>query len=186
MPPERAIDHATQVCRWSRIPHSQGSVHPDLKPGDIWLTADGTAKIGDFGLAVAIDRSRLAQEDIIVGTVSYMPREQAMGGEVTCRSCPYSMGAMPDQIRMNLFVVLETMTIFGGSDLATHRAFVDLRGWLPALKFVGMATLFTGIGLSLATIVLVAALAVQSAAGHPVLEAGGETAHPESSAAEDH
>ncbi len=53
--------------------HSKGIAHRELKPGDIWLTADGTAKIGDLGLAVAIDRYRLTQEDIMVGTVSYMP-----------------------------------------------------------------------------------------------------------------
>ena len=73
MPLERAIDNATQVCRRLESAHSHGIVHRDLNPGDIWLTADGTAKIGDLGLAVAIGPSRLAQEDIMVGTVSYMP-----------------------------------------------------------------------------------------------------------------
>ena len=43
-------------------------VHLDLKPGNHWLTSDGTARIGDFGLAVAIDRSRLTQEGMMVGT----------------------------------------------------------------------------------------------------------------------
>src|SRR5207249_2473060 len=54
----------------------------------------GTAKIGDFGLAVATDRSRLTQSGLMVGTVSYMPPEQAMGGEVTPRSDLYALGAM--------------------------------------------------------------------------------------------
>ena len=47
----------------------QGIVHRDLKPGNVRLTADGTAKIGDFGLAVAIDRSCLTQQGMMVGTV---------------------------------------------------------------------------------------------------------------------
>jgi serine/threonine-protein kinase len=52
------------------------------------------AKIGDFGLAVAIDRSRLNTEGMMVGTVSYMPPEQTMGGAVTPKSDLYSLGAM--------------------------------------------------------------------------------------------
>src|SRR5205823_3548419 len=64
------------------------------KPGNVWLTADGVAKIGDFGLAVSLDRSRLTQAGMMVGTVSYMPPEQAMGGEVIPRSDLYSLGAM--------------------------------------------------------------------------------------------
>src|SRR5204862_910826 len=59
-----------------------------------WLTADGTAKLGDFGLAVALDRSRLTQAGMMVGTVSYMPPEQATGAEVTPRSDLYSLGCM--------------------------------------------------------------------------------------------
>src|SRR5206468_3118860 len=52
------------------------------------------AKIGDFGLAMAVDRTRLTQAGMMVGTVSYMPPEQATGGEVTPRSDLYSLGCM--------------------------------------------------------------------------------------------
>ena len=94
LPLEQAIKIAEESCRGLEFAHSRGIVHRDLKPGNVWLTSDGTAKIGDFGLAVALDRSRLTTEGMMVGTVSYMPPEQAMGGEVTPRSDLYSLGAM--------------------------------------------------------------------------------------------
>ena len=94
LPLEQAIEIAKETCRGLEFAHSRGIVHRDLKPGNVWLTENGVAKIGDFGLAVAIDRSRLTTEGMMVGTVSYMPPEQAMGGEVTPRSDLYSLGAM--------------------------------------------------------------------------------------------
>ncbi|MBM4420738.1 MAG: hypothetical protein FJ034_03960 [Chloroflexi bacterium] len=90
----RALDIATSVARGLAFAHERGIVHRDLKPGNVWLTADGTAKIGDFGLAVAEGRSRLTQHGMMVGTFAYMPPEQALGGEATPRSDLYSLGAM--------------------------------------------------------------------------------------------
>jgi tetratricopeptide (TPR) repeat protein len=94
VPLETARQIANQTCQALEYAHAKGIVHRDLKPGNVWLTADGTAKLGDFGLAVALDRSRLTQAGMMVGTVSYMPPEQATGGDVTPRSDLYSLGAM--------------------------------------------------------------------------------------------
>ena len=94
LPLEQAIGIALQTCRGLEFAHSRGIVHRDLKLGNVWLTSDGIAKIGDFGLAVALDRSRLTTEGMMVGTVSYMPPEQAMGGDVSPKSDLYSLGAM--------------------------------------------------------------------------------------------
>ncbi|MEX1255963.1 MAG: protein kinase [Dehalococcoidia bacterium] len=88
----KAIEISEQVCAALEHAHSHAVIHRDLKPGNIWLDADGSAKLGDFGLAVAIDRSRLTREGMMVGTTSYMPPEQAVGGEVTPRSDLYSLG----------------------------------------------------------------------------------------------
>ena len=75
LPLVQTIDLAMQMCRGLEFAHSKGIVHRDLKPGNIWLTSDSStgseravARIGDFGLAVALDRSRLTQEGMMVGT----------------------------------------------------------------------------------------------------------------------
>jgi tetratricopeptide (TPR) repeat protein len=94
LPLDKAIDIVKAVCKGLEFAHSKGIVHRDLKPGNVWLTEDGTAKIGDFGLAVAIDLSRLTRSGMMVGTVSYMPPEQALGGKVTTKADLYSLGAM--------------------------------------------------------------------------------------------
>jgi tetratricopeptide (TPR) repeat protein len=94
LPIEQAVGIAKAICRGLEYAHSKGIIHRDIKPGNVWLSADGTAKIGDFGLALAVDLSRLTQPGMMVGTVTYMPPEQAMGGKVTAKADLYSVGAM--------------------------------------------------------------------------------------------
>src|SRR5437870_9727960 len=89
-----AMQIAWQVVQGLSHAHNRGIIHRDLKPGNIWLTEDGTAKIGDFGLAVALDRSRLTMEGMMVGTVAYMPPEQALGRQPDARSDLYSLGCV--------------------------------------------------------------------------------------------
>jgi tetratricopeptide (TPR) repeat protein len=90
----RSIEIATDTLRGLQFAHEKGIIHRDIKPANVWMTDDGTAKVGDYGLAIATDRSRLTQEKMMVGTVSYMPPEQATGGEITPKADLYSLGAM--------------------------------------------------------------------------------------------
>jgi tetratricopeptide (TPR) repeat protein len=94
LPIEQAVGIAKAICRGLEYAHGKGIIHRDIKPGNVWLSADGTVKIGDFGLALAVDLSRLTQSGMMVGTVTYMPPEQAMGGKLTAKADLYSLGAM--------------------------------------------------------------------------------------------
>jgi len=94
LPIEQAVGIAKAVCKGLEYAHGNGIIHRDIKPGNVWLSADGTVKIGDFGLALAVDLSRLTHEGMMVGTYYYMPPEQAMGGDITARADLYSLGAM--------------------------------------------------------------------------------------------
>ncbi len=96
LPVDRALEVASDVASGLHFVHSQGVVHRDLKPANIWLTEDGRAKVGDFGIALWLDRTRLTMDGgaMLRGTVSYMPPEQVLGTEVTQSSDLYALGAL--------------------------------------------------------------------------------------------
>jgi class 3 adenylate cyclase len=94
LPVDEALSVTEQVCAALAHAHAHGIVHRDLKPGNVWLAADGAVQLGDFGLAVSLERTRMTQEGTMVGTATYMPPEQAVGGDVGPRSDLYSLGAM--------------------------------------------------------------------------------------------
>jgi class 3 adenylate cyclase len=94
LPIDEALRIAVEVRHALEHAHSRGIIHRDLKPGNIWLTEGRTAKLGDFGLAMAVDRSRVTVAGMMLGTVAYMPPEQALGREADARSDLYSWGCV--------------------------------------------------------------------------------------------
>jgi eukaryotic-like serine/threonine-protein kinase len=106
---ERALRIAADVCRALEHAHSRGIVHRDLKPANVWLAEDGSARLGDFGLAATDQRSRAAVEGMLVGTVAYLPPEQALGRASDRRSDLYSLGAF-------LYEMLTGQPPFPGDD----------------------------------------------------------------------
>jgi eukaryotic-like serine/threonine-protein kinase len=79
-PSSRAARLAEQVALAIALAHRQGIVHRDLKPSNVLLAADGTPKVGDFGLAKMLEgQSALTRSESVMGSPSYMAPEQAQG-----------------------------------------------------------------------------------------------------------
>jgi serine/threonine-protein kinase len=83
--------------------HAAGVVHRDVKPGNVLLTADGTVKVADFGIAKALDNpegaGRTTEIDLtgdgqLIGTVAYMAPEQVEGTPASVQSDLYSVGVI--------------------------------------------------------------------------------------------
>ncbi len=94
LPIDRTIAIAQDLCRALALAHAQGVLHRDVKPDNIWFTADGTAKLGDFGLAIAFGHSRVTAPGTLLGTAAYMPPEQALGSDIDARADLYSLGCV--------------------------------------------------------------------------------------------
>jgi class 3 adenylate cyclase/tetratricopeptide (TPR) repeat protein len=72
--------------------HAHGVVHRDVKPDNVWLADDGSAALGDFGIAQRAGLDRLTAEGVVVGTVRYLSPEQIRGADVGPASDLYALG----------------------------------------------------------------------------------------------
>lgn len=81
-----------QLCEALAYAHERNVVHRDIKPSNAMLTADGTIKLMDFGLANPLDTDTDEQRGVIAGTPRYMAPEQLRGEDVDTRADLFSLG----------------------------------------------------------------------------------------------
>src|SRR6185295_4891935 len=92
-PIERKLDLMMQLCAGLGAAHNASIYHRDIKPGNIFVRADGLLKILDFGVA-RLASSNMTAAGFIVGTPDYMSPEQARGAEIDGRSDIFSLGGV--------------------------------------------------------------------------------------------
>jgi eukaryotic-like serine/threonine-protein kinase len=100
LPVAQVLRLADQLCSALGYAHHHRVIHRDLKPSNVWLGTEGAAKLGDFGLATVLDRSRLTLAGMVVGTVAYMApsrpgASRPMSGATSTRSAPCSTSWSP-------------------------------------------------------------------------------------------
>ncbi len=89
-----ALDITLQIGKALGKAHGRGIIHRDIKPANILLTADGTAKLLDFGLAKLARGTMLTKAGSTLGTLAYMSPEQLRGTQVDQRTDIWALGAV--------------------------------------------------------------------------------------------
>ena len=121
-----AIDIMSQLTDGMAHAHDSYIIHRDLKPQNIMIKDDGQIKITDFGIAMALNSTQLTQTNSVMGSVHYLPPEQASGKGCTIKSDIYSMGI--------IFYELLTGTLPFKGDNAVEIALKHMRDPLPSVR----------------------------------------------------
>ena len=88
------VDIMSQISDGLSIAHDSYIIHRDIKPQNIMILENGMVKITDFGIAMAMNATQLTQTNSVMGSVHYLPPEQASGKGSTLKSDIYSMGIL--------------------------------------------------------------------------------------------
>jgi serine/threonine protein kinase len=115
--PEIAAEIGVQACAGLDYAHRRGIIHRDVKPGNLMITGgpvgggETVVKLTDFGIARAIEQTRITQVGSVVGTAAYLSPEQVRGDEATPGTDVYALGVV-------LYQFLTGRLPYEGSSLA--------------------------------------------------------------------
>ena len=120
------VDIMQQISDGLSVAHDSYIIHRDIKPQNIMILENGLIKITDFGIAMAMNATQLTQTNSVMGSVHYLPPEQASGKGATLKSDIYSMGIL-------MYELLTGKLPYRG-DNAVEIALKHLKEPLPSIK----------------------------------------------------
>src|ERR671919_2542315 len=92
LPVAEAVAYAVEIGRALAAAHQRSIVHRDVKPQNVLIDPEGSAKVTDFGIARTLEEEGLTADGRVLGTTDYVSPEQALGHAVTGQSDLYSLG----------------------------------------------------------------------------------------------
>ena len=120
------VDIMSQIADGLSVAHDSYIIHRDIKPQNIMILENGLVKITDFGIAMAMNATQLTQTNSVMGSVHYLPPEQASGKGSTLKSDIYSMGIL-------MYELLTGKLPYRG-DNAVEIALKHLKEPLPSIR----------------------------------------------------
>ena len=120
------VDIVLQITSGLSVAHDSYIIHRDIKPQNILILDNGLVKITDFGIAVAMNATQLTQTNSVMGSVHYLPPEQASGKGATLQSDIYSIGIL-------MYELLTGKLPFKG-DNAVEIALKHLKEPMPSIR----------------------------------------------------